>query len=155
MIKIVRTNSNNADFHRLITLLDLEISTRYGDIQKKYIPYNKIDSLGTVVIAYNEDQPVGCGCFRYYDDDTAEIKRMFVKPEYRGTGIAEQILLELEKWAVENGFSRSILETGIKQPEAIRFYLKLGYQKIDNYDQYVGYLNSVCMSKCLTQRKIQ
>lgn len=151
MIKIVRTDSHNPDFHKLITILDNELHSRYGETQLKYNSYNKIESLNTIVIAYREDQPVGCGCFKYYDKDSVEIKRMIVIPEFRGRGIAKRILLELEIWAIEKGFSRSVLETGIKQPEAIRFYSKLGYQKIDNYGQYVGNQNSTCMSKNLTQ----
>ena len=74
---------------------------------------------------------------------------MVVKPECRGNGIAKLILLELEKWAMEKGFTKSVLETGVKQPEAIRFYTKLGYVKTQNYGQYIGNENSICMSKKL------
>jgi putative acetyltransferase len=151
MIKIAHTDSNNPDFHKLVVLLDFDLTSRYGEIQNQYNPYNKIESLNTVVIAYSEDQPIGCGCFKQYDKDSIEIKRMIVIPELRGTGIAKQILLELEKWAIEKGFSKSILETGIKQPEAIRFYSKLGYKKIENFGQYVGNPNSTCLSKNLAQ----
>lgn len=84
--------------------------------------------------------------------DSIEIKRMFVKSENRGSGIAQLILNELEKWAIENNFFKSILETGIKQPGAIRFYTKSGYVKIDNYGQYAGNSNSFCMSKNLIKK---
>ena len=114
MIKIARTDSNNPDFHKLISLLDSDLNSRYGEIQKQYNPYNKIEFLNTVVIAYSENQAIGCGCFKDYDKDSIEIKRMIIEPEFRGTGIAKQIVLELEKWAIEKRFPRSILETGIK-----------------------------------------
>ncbi len=74
---------------------------------------------------------------------------MFVRPEIRGKGIAFEILTELEKWATELNFTSSILETGYKQPEAIRLYEKSGYALIPNYGQYEGVENSVCMKKNL------
>lgn len=146
-IRITRTDSDNPGFRELISLLDAEMTQRYGELQKKYNQFNIIESNTTVVVAYDLDSPVGCGCFRRYDKVTAEIKRMFVKPGYRGTGIAEKILTELERWASESGYSSAILETAIKQPEAIRFYTRLGYVRIPNYGQYEGDENSICMSK--------
>ena len=74
-------------------------------------------------------------------------------PEHRGLGIAGQVLAELEAWAIELGFSESILETGKKQPEAIRLYQKSGYQLIPNFGQYHGVDNSVCMRKTLSNSR--
>lgn len=146
---ITRTDSNDPHFRDLERLLNDEMSGRYGELQKWYNQFNIIESNNTVVVAFAEGLHVGCGCIREFDDVSAEIKRMFVKPEYRGTGIAEKILLELEKWASELGFSVTVLETAIKQPEAIRFYTRLGYKRIENYGQYAGNKNSVCMRKRL------
>jgi GNAT superfamily N-acetyltransferase len=69
-----------------------------------------------------------------------------VRPEFRGQGIAGEILNELEKWASELSFSKCVLETGKKQPEAIRLYLKENCNTIPNYGQYEGVENSVCMA---------
>lgn len=74
---------------------------------------------------------------------------MFVRPELRGRGIAGEILKELEIWANELNFSECILETGIKQPEAIALYRKSGYETIPNYGQYIGVENTVCMKKAI------
>ncbi len=74
---------------------------------------------------------------------------MFVHQNYRGQGIAVSILKELEKWATALGFEIAVLETGKKQPEAIRLYQKSGYQFMPNYGQYEGIENSVCMKKSL------
>ena len=74
---------------------------------------------------------------------------MFVLPEYRGRGIASAVLSELEAWARELGYTRCILETGKKQPEAIRLYQKSGYTIIPNYGPYEQVENSVCMEKAL------
>src|SRR5512133_1879737 len=149
MIKLIRTDSNNSDFYELTTLLDEDLHSRYGEIQNQYNQFNKIDSIGTVVIAYVNGKPSGCGCFKPFDNHSVEIKRMIVIQEFRGTGLARMILIELEKWAIEIGFSKSVLETGIKQIEAIKFYSKLGYERTDNYGQYLGNPNSICMTKKL------
>jgi GNAT superfamily N-acetyltransferase len=149
MIYIRRNTSDNKDFQELVRQLDNELNKRYGILQAQYNKYNKIEALDTVVLAYIDNNPVACGCFKVFDKKTVEIKRMVVKPEFRGTGIAKMVLLEIEKWAIERGYSRSVLETGIRQPEAIRFYTKLGYSTIENYGQYIGEKNSICMSKKL------
>jgi GNAT superfamily N-acetyltransferase len=102
-----------------------------------------------VVIAYKDDKPVGCGAIKEYDSETMEIKRMFVTEGYRGIGIATLVLHELETWCKELSFFKCILETGIKQPEAIQLYTKSNYQIIPNYGQYHGVSNSVCFQKHL------
>jgi putative acetyltransferase len=147
MLSLVRTNSLNADFRKLVALLDKELWSRYEQEQANYDQYNKIENNNTIVIAYYHEQPIGCGCIKQFDDDTMEVKRMFVLPEYRGQGIAHTILRELEAWAREHSYSVVILETGIRQPEAIQLYKKSGYRVIDNYGQYIGMKSSVCMSK--------
>ncbi|SIT88092.1 GNAT family N-acetyltransferase [Pontibacter indicus] len=78
-----------------------------------------------------------------------EVKRMYVLPEGRNQGIASKVLAELEAWAQELAYARCILETGLKQPEAIGLYQKSGYQQIPNYAQYAGVENSVCFEKVL------
>jgi len=108
-----------------------------------------MEHIETIVLAYVDEKPVACGGFKVYENETVEIKRMYVEPEHRGRGIASQILLELEKWAIELGYTRSILETGRKQGEAIGLYGKRGYQQIENYGQYRGQANSVCFEKKL------
>jgi putative acetyltransferase len=144
---IKRTNSENNDFKNLTQMLDADLNSRYGSLQSEYNKYNKIELIETLVIAYDNEIPIGCGCFKYFETNTVEIKRMFVLPEYRGKGIASSILSELEYWATEKGFNRTVLETGSKQHEAISFYTKLGYNRTANYGQYAGNSNSICLSK--------
>jgi GNAT superfamily N-acetyltransferase len=100
-------------------------------------------------VAYQDNVPAGCGAFKIFSENTVEIKRMFVDPQFRGMGIAQLILNELESWAVELGFATTVLETGQKQPEAIQLYHKAGYANIPNYGQYAGIENSICMQKLL------
>src|SRR5215213_7572549 len=150
MAMIIRTTSDNVDFHKLVVELDKELWKRYpADIQAEYAPHNKIINLPTVVLAYVDDQPVGCGCFKRFDDRSVEIKRMFVKEDQRGKGIAANILKELEQWAKELSYENIVLETGSRQPEAIHLYKKLGYHTIDAYPPYTGMSDSICFKKSL------
>lgn len=147
MVKLIRTKSTNPDFRHLIQLLDKDLWLRNGEGQAVYDVHNKIDYLETVVIAYVNDDPVGCGCFKIVDKHTVELKRMFVRGDHRGKGIASKILNELEQWARELTYTHVILETGKEQVEAIHLYKKVGYQVIENYGPYVGMANSICMRK--------
>jgi putative acetyltransferase len=146
---LIRTNSDNPDFQKLVALLDQDLAIRDGAEHAFYAQYNKINLIKHAVVAYQQEVPVGCGAIKSYADQTTEVKRMYVLPEYRGQGIAAKILAELEKWAHELGYAACILETGKKQPEAIRLYQKSGYNQIPNYGQYAGVENSVCMTKSL------
>lgn len=150
-IKLVRTNSNNLNFRQLVKMLDEDLSLRDGDEHAYYAQFNNIDTLKHVVVAWLDENPVACGAVKRYSDDTAEIKRMYVKPEFRGRRIASAVLEELEKWASELNFSSCILETGKKQPEALNLYFGAGYEKVPNYGQYEGIENSVCMKKILNR----
>ncbi len=149
MINLVRTNSDNSDFRELVALLDQDLQIRDGDEHSFYAQFNKIDKIREVVVAYENEKAVGCGAFKEYSASAAEIKRMFVRPENRGRGIAGKILTELETWAKELKFSECVLETGVKQPEAIRLYKKSGYETIPSYGQYLNIENSVCMKKLI------
>ena len=147
MTTLVRTNSDNADFRELVALLDADLAVRDGAEHAFYAQFNKVDAIRQVVVAYENDAAVGCGAFKPYENETAEIKRMYVRENVRGRGIAGEILAELEIWAKELNYSECILETGVKQPEAIRLYQKSGYEKMTSYGQYLNVANSVCMRK--------
>ena len=149
MVKLVRTNSGNNDFIKLISLLDNELNERYGKEQDQYNQYNTLESIKNVVIAYDNKTSIGCGSFKEFDSDTVEIKRMYLKNDKRGSGAATQILEELEKWAAELGYTKSVLETGKGQPDAIKFYAKCGYKVMENFGQYKGMPLSLCMSKII------
>jgi putative acetyltransferase len=149
MLQIVRTNVSNSDFISLIKLLDAELAIRDGEDHSFYNQFNKLDSIKEVVLIYDNEQAVACGAIKVFNKETMEVKRMFVLESYRGRGIASIVLEELEKWAVEIGYQRCILETGYNQPEALRLYTKAGYTIISNYGQYAGIKTSVCFEKKL------
>ncbi len=147
MIRTLRTDSSNTDFQHLVTMLDADLKIRDGADHDFYNQFNTITHIRNAIVAYKDDIPIACGAFKEFLADTVEIKRMYVKPEYRGQGIANAVLDELEKWAAELQYKTCVLETGKKQPEAIRLYEKSGYARIPNYGQYVNVENSVCMRK--------
>lgn len=147
MLQFVRTNSSYKDFIHLVQLLDADLAMRDGADHAFYAQFNKIDLIQHVLVAFDDEVPVGCGAFKKYDDTSAEIKRMYVLPHHRNKGIAAVVLQQLEQWAKEEGYRCTVLETGMKQPEAIRLYEKSGYIRIPNYGQYAGVENSVCMKK--------
>ncbi|HYG03859.1 MAG TPA: GNAT family N-acetyltransferase [Chryseosolibacter sp.] len=147
MVNLLRTTSSNPDFAFLVRLLDEDLLARYGSEQAQYDKHNKIENNPTVVIAYLDREPVGCACLKTIDVFTAELKRMYVRPEHRGKSIGVGILNELEDWAAELSFGRIILETAQKQPEAINLYKKAGFEIIPNYPPYDRMEKSICMAK--------
>ncbi|KAK6533450.1 hypothetical protein TWF694_002390 [Orbilia ellipsospora] len=101
--------------------------------------------------------PIACGGLRPLDPDAnnkireAEIKRMFVIPEYRGKrhGVADLLMKHLESQALERGWSTVKLETGKDMESARKFYERHGYKEIPLFGHYIGALNNVCYEKVL------
>jgi putative acetyltransferase len=147
MITILRTDSDNQDFIELVKHLDADLAERDGKDHAFYAQFNKIDKIKYAVVAYENNQPVGCGAIREYAPKIMEVKRMYTLPASRGRGIASKVLTELETWADELSYETCVLETGKKQLEAIHLYQKSGYELIPNYGQYAGIENSVCFQK--------
>jgi GNAT superfamily N-acetyltransferase len=147
MITVKRTDSAHGDFAVLVKLLDAELAIRDGSEHSFYAQYNTIDRIKYVVLAYDGDTAVGCGAIKEYAPGTMEVKRMYVRPDWRQMGVATKILAELETWAKGLSAQKCILETGKKQPEAIGLYRRHGYVVIPNYGQYAGVENSVCFAK--------
>lgn len=151
MIRILRTNSKNQEFISLVERLDADLAKRDGEEHAFYDQFNKIDVIKHAVVLFEDDFAVACGAIKEFDQSSMEVKRMYTLPEWRGKGIATQILTALENWAAELHYDKCILETGRRQPEAISLYKKNGYQVIQNYGQYIGIDNSICFEKRLAK----
>lgn len=149
MIHLKRTDSTDPDFIKLVRLLDAHIVVKDGDMSNYYAQFNTIEKIRHVIVAYADGEPLGCGSIKAFDANSMEVKRMYVKPEARGKGIASKVLKELEAWTKELGFDRSVLETGREFKEAINLYSKWGYQPIPNYGPYIGVEQSLCFEKML------
>lgn len=153
MISIQRTNSGNSGFQQLVSELDKDLAIKNGEANDFFVQFNKIDQLKNVVVVFEDEQAVACGAMKEFDAATMEIKRMFVPIEKRGKGFASMVLHELENWAKELGYTRLVLETGDKMPEAIGLYKKSGFNIIPNYGQYIDVLTSICFEKELSKLK--
>lgn len=147
MITIVRTNSEHNDFIQLVSQLDNLLADLDGRDHDFFDEFNRLDHIKHVVLAYDGDIAVSCGAIKEFDSETMEIKRMFTTESQRGKGIATQVLTELENWAKELGYSKCVLETGKRLPDAVRLYRKNAYRQISNYRQYIHIENSMCFEK--------
>jgi putative acetyltransferase len=151
MISVKRTNPDDPSVLELIKKLDKELWERYPTDQAFFVGFNKLPEDARVVVAFNDEMPVGCGAFKPLKtpQNAVEIKRMYVDPSVRGRAIGVLLLENLEKWAKEDDFTIAQLETGDNQPEAIRLYEKVGYERIPNYEPYIGVEISLCYGKKL------
>jgi GNAT superfamily N-acetyltransferase len=157
-VEIRRARYDDPDAVQLNDLVQLEYAQRYGDGDLTHMDAAHFDPpQGLYLLVYDGDgTPVASGGWRAQDaspegfsDGDAEIKRMFVVPEARGRGLARRTLAELESSAAAAGRTRMVLETGLKQPEAIALYESCGYEPVPKFGYYRHDELSVCLGKDL------
>lgn len=102
-------------------------------------------------VAFDDGRAVGCGGLRGIDGTHGELKRMYLDPAYRGTGVARELLRFLEADARDRGWERLVLETGDRMQAAQRFYTREGFTPIPLFGHYVGSNLSLCFEKVLGQ----
>jgi len=134
----------------LIAAVQQEYVARYGGPDDAPVdPAEFAPPGGCFVVAYDGAVAVATGGLRRSDDGAMEIKRMYVKPQWRGRGLSRVVLADLEQRARDLGATRIVLETGEKQPEAIRLYETSGYERIDGFGHYACSPMSVSFGKTL------
>jgi putative acetyltransferase len=150
-VVITAENPNSEVSLSLIAQLTSELSVRYGDDggAGAFKPDDVLVPGGAFLVARVAGRPVGCGAIRPLEPGVGEVKRMFVKPEVRGKGVARRMLTELESAARKLGYISLRLETGLMQPEAISLYESTGYRRVACYGHYVDNPLSVCFEKAL------
>ncbi|MEU7132471.1 GNAT family N-acetyltransferase [Streptomyces sp. NPDC046261] len=127
-----------------------EIAERYGTPDSEPGVAPSAADIAAFFVAYEDGgTAVGCGGLRYLGDGIGEIKRMYVAPPWRGSGVAPLILRGLEEWASGQGWTSLRLETGDGQPDAVRFYTRSGYERIPNFGAYTGVESSWCFERPL------
>lgn len=154
-MEFIRTDGKNGDFIENCRLLDLDLDRRVGRQIKreKYHKYNQLDEIQEAIVVYDGHKAVGGGAIRRYDDETIELKRVFVHNEYQGQGIGSRLVLLLIEWAAELGYQRMVLETGELLVESCALYRKLGFQVIPNYGPYEDMPESLCMARDLGEEE--
>lgn len=147
----VRTDGKNEDFIENCRLLDMDLDRRVGRQIKreKYAKFNQLDEIREAIVVYDHGRAVGGGAIRRYDDETVELKRVFVHNEYQGQGIGSRLVSLLIEWAAQLGYRRMILETGELLAESCAVYRKLGFAVIPNYGPYADMPESLCMAKTI------
>lgn len=157
-VEIRKTRYDAPDAMKLNDLVQLEYVQRYGDGDLTHMDAAHFEPpQGLYLLVYDGDGvPLASGGWRAQDaspegfeDGDAEIKRMFVVPEARGRGLARKLLAELEASAAAAGRIRMVLETGLKQPEAIALYESCGYRPVPKFGFYRDHELSVCLGKPL------
>lgn len=141
---------DDQDGIRLRAMQRAELDARYGcdDHEPGSAPTS--EDITVFLVARDADgAAVACGALRRLDAESAEIKRMYVLPAHRGSGVARSLLRGLEAEAAGLGLGEVKLETGTAQPDAIRFYEREGYRLIDNFGPYAGEPLSVCYARPL------
>lgn len=144
---VVEVGVGHADATKLRAAQRAEIAARYGDIPRTRLDND--DVMTTFFIATVDGIPAGCGGIEDRRDGSGQVKDMYVTPAHRGTGIAPQILAAIEGYARDHAIERLVLETGVRQPDAMRFYERGGYRRIENFGAYAGDDLSVCYEKQL------
>ena len=160
-MEIRRTRFDDPDAVKLNDLVQLEYVERYGESDATPMEAAHFTPpQGLYLLVYDaEGAAVASGGWRARDkseegltDGDAEIKRMFVAPHARGQGMARKVLAELEASAAAAGRTRMVLETGLRQPEAIALYKSSGYTPVPKFGIYRHDELSLCLAKRLPGR---
>lgn len=126
-----------------------ELTIRYETPDSEPGPAPTAADIALFLVAFDGDEAIACGGLRPIDDTYGEVKRMYVLPNRRGSGVSTAVLRALEDAARSRGWDRLVLETGERQPDAIRFYEREGYTRIPNFGHYVDSVISICYAKAL------
>lgn len=135
------------DYAMLAKKLDDYYIFLVGDVHLRYASLNNPKNMACIVVAYEDNTPVGCGCWKAVDEKTAEVKRIFVEPNYRRRGVASAIIDLLESHICASGYSQILLETARTTGDSKALYLSLGYREIDYYGSPAGAENCRCFLK--------
>ncbi|EOL44569.1 GNAT family N-acetyltransferase [Enterococcus caccae] len=147
-IQIERVATTHPDLFSLIQELNDFFNKEWGlEVAEGYQNHHNLAEMVCAVVAYEDQVAVGCGCWKLLDEQTPEIKRMYVKEASRGNGAAGKIIQALEVDIQEQGYQQAVLETGKDMLDAIHFYERHGYQIVPNYGEFIGDELCICMKK--------
>ena len=131
----------------LAAKLDAYYFELVGNVQYRYAEVNRPERMSALAVAYEAEIPIACGAWKRIDENVAELKRLYVLPEYRRRGVAKSLIATLEKNAAASGIRRMILETAVDTTDSHRLYLSAGYQIREYYGSPAGEENCLCFHK--------
>lgn len=134
----------DADFTSLIAELDVYCRSITGAGQAAFSPHNAVQPLSDVAVLLADGQAVACGALKPHGDGTVELKRVFVKPQYRRHGYAQTILDALTERARAQGFHTLLLETNPNFAGAVALYRRNGFAPVAAFGPYIG-MCTLCM----------
>ena len=146
-------NMTDPDFLSLAGELDQYFRCRLGGCQSTFDAFNAPDTLSIALIVKVDGRPIACGALKLHEDRSAELKRIYVKPDCRHGGVAREMIRMLEEKALQHGCTRMVLETNPAFTDAVKLYHRLGYEKTENFGPYSG-ICTLCMAKALPQKTI-
>ena len=156
-LRLERVPITHPDAQMLIEAVQAEYVVRYGTQDQSPVDASDFeDPLGRFFVGYLDGAPVATGAWRRSSvralgaQVTVEVKRMYVVPAAQRRGVASRMLAHLETTAAAAGIEAVVLETGMKQPEAIAFYLASGYEPIPGFGYYCGSDLSRCFGRRLS-----
>lgn len=149
MFNISEVDKGDSDLVRLVSELDAFQSELYPAESNHCLDLSAVsdEQLRCVIVRDEGGAPAGCGALLFHEDGSAEIKRVYIRPEYRGMKLGEQIVSAIEGIASEKNSRLLQLETGIQQQPAIALYRRCGYEICDAFPPYKADPLSVFMRK--------
>ena len=145
-----REHLDSPAVQKLFATLNTEVSKRYPEESDSHFRLDAeeiVDGRGALFLAYLADRPVGCGSIHKLDEDTAEIKRMYVSDDTRGRGIGGALLRSPEAEAHGLAVHRILLETGKRRDPALAVHERAGLRRVARCREYATSALSVCLAK--------
>jgi putative acetyltransferase len=149
-VVVVAQPPDSAPAHAMLAALWDEIQQRYEFTAPNVMtPQSFSDPRGGFWVAFAGDRPVGSIGLMPFSEDIAELDGMYVAPDFRGLGVAQQLMSTVEAHARQHGFAAIRLRTGGPQPEAVRFYQKVGFERIPPFGKWVEDETAWCFEKAV------
>lgn len=136
-MKIVTMNTTDQSVLQLFSEHDDFMIDFLGDDKWCYTRYSENENIEKVWVAYSDNLPVGCVAYRKKSDGIGEVKRLFIRSEYRGNGLSKQLLNTVEGYAKEQGCHTLFLDTRITLEPAVSIYRNFGFSIVFQQGLYI------------------
>ena len=136
-MRIVSINVTDPSVLQLFSEHDDYMIEFLGDDKWCYTRYSENENIENVWVAYSDDIPIGCIAYRKKSDGVGEVKRLFIRSEYRGRGISKKLLDTVECYVKKHGCHTLFLDTRITLEPAVSIYRSFGFSLVFQQGQYI------------------